>query len=51
MDVFVCWLCITALCALVANEKNRNIGIAILCGFLFGIFALIYYCFVGEKEP
>ena len=50
MEVFFCWLCIVVLCALIAKDKNRNIGIAILCGVLFGIFALIYYCVVGKKE-
>ena len=24
--------------------------LGLLCGFLFGIFALIYYCVVGKKE-
>ena len=38
------------LCALIASNKNRSVGVAALCGSVFGIFALIYYIAVSKNE-
>ena len=47
--VFI-WLCFAVLCCVIAKEKNRNEIVAFICGLIFGIFALIYYCVVDKKE-
>lgn len=36
------------ICALMAKKKDRSEGWAFFFGFLFGIFALIYYLFCEE---
>lgn len=47
---FYCYVCVATLCVLLAAEKNRNEAVAVICGFFFNIFALIYYCAVPPKE-
>lgn len=47
---FILALVFSVLCALIANAKNRSVLTAIICGFLFGIFAIIYYIAVDKKE-
>jgi len=37
-------------CGIIASNKNRSVGLAIFCGFFFGIFALIIYLLLGKKE-
>lgn len=41
---------ITYFCYKIAKDKNRNEFIAIILGIYFGIFALIYYLCVKEKD-
>lgn len=48
--VWIIWILMSGLCALLAKDKNRSVGLAILCGLLFGVFAVIYYIAVGKKE-
>lgn len=38
------------LCSLIANQNGRESSNAFWVGFLFGIFALIYYCAIGESK-
>ena len=47
---FYCYVCIATLCVLLATEKNRDEAVGVICGFVFHIFALIYYCAVPPKE-
>ena len=37
-------------CMIIASAKNRSVGNAFLASLFFGLFALIYYIFVGRKE-
>jgi hypothetical protein len=37
-------------CYQLAKGKNRNTGAAAVTGFLFGIFAVIYYLCVGKRH-
>jgi len=39
------------ICAIIASAKNKNALLGFIAGFIFGIFALIYYIFVGREEP
>ena len=47
---FYCYMCVVSLCVLLAAEKNRNEVVGLICGLLFHVFALIYYCAVPPKE-
>lgn len=47
---FYCYVCVATLCVLLATEKNRDECVGVICGFVFHIFALIYYCAVPPKE-
>lgn len=37
-------------CGVIANNKNRSIGLAVFCGAAFGIFALIVYLLLDKKQ-
>ena len=37
-------------CAIIASAKNKSVGKAFLAGIAFGIFALVYYIFVGRNQ-
>jgi len=38
------------ICYQLAKGKNRNTGAAAVTGFLFGLFAVIYYLCVGKRH-
>lgn len=38
----------TVICYLMAKSRGRNVGLAIVGGLLFGIFAIIYYAIAGD---
>ena len=38
------------LCGIIANKQNRSVGWGIIFGELFGIFAIIAYLIIGDKE-
>jgi hypothetical protein len=50
MIVIVVWLLCGIGCLLLAQNKNKNAGLALVMGLLFGVFALIYYA-VSSGEP
>lgn len=50
MEVLFFMIFFAICCGIVANNKNRSVGLAIFCGFFFGIFALIIYLLLGKKE-
>lgn len=37
-------------CGIIASNKNRSEGLAVFCGAVFGIFALIVYLLLSKKE-
>ena len=38
------------LCSMIASAKGKSGGIGCLAGFLFGIFALIYYACIPKVD-
>ena len=48
--IFFIWTACAVVCYNLAKAKNREAGVAAVCGFFFGIFALIYYCAVPKLE-
>ena len=44
------WVVCGFLCYKLAEAKNRDPGVAAVCGFFFALFALIYYCAVPKLE-
>ena len=46
----IIWLLFGLLCAIIASSKNKNVGMAILGGILFGPFALLYYIFASSEK-
>ena len=48
--MFFIWIACAVVCYNLANAKGREAGVAAVCGFLFGVFALIYYCAVPKLE-
>ncbi len=44
---FGCWVT----CIIIARQKGRSIPLAVLSGFFFGIFALVYYLAVSAVGP
>lgn len=49
MDFFFQFLCM-CICIIIANKNNRNIVIAGILGFIFIIFAVIFYWALGKKQ-
>ena len=49
MTFLGCSFTVGVICGIIAAAKNKSIEIAFLCGFLFNIFALVYYCFCKSK--
>ena len=47
----VIWVLLALWCKKIAEKNHRDEGIAVLLGFLFGIFAVIGYYIAGEKTP
>uniref|UniRef100_A0A7C3WW89 Zinc-ribbon domain-containing protein n=1 Tax=Dictyoglomus turgidum TaxID=513050 RepID=A0A7C3WW89_9BACT len=47
--IFISLLC-SILCYFLARKKERNKIVALFAGFLFGIFAIIYYLIVGKPK-
>lgn len=41
------WMCV---CVRIANNNNRNSIVAGILGFLFGIFAVLFYWAIGENK-
>lgn len=50
MEFVIFWLLFGGCCFAIAKNKNRNEWVALICGILFGIFALIYYIVVDKKK-
>ena len=50
MEFLIFWLIFAFACFMLAKKKNRNEWLAAFMGFVFGIFALIYYLVV-DKVP
>ena len=48
--LFSVWVACGFLCYKLAEAKNRDPGVAAVCGFFFALFALIYYCAVPKLE-
>ena len=48
--MFFIWIACAVVCYNLANAKGREAGVAAVCGFLFGVFAMIYYCFVPKLD-
>lgn len=51
MTVLIFMMFFAICCGIIANNKNRSVGLAIFCGFFFGIFAFIIYLLLGKKQP
>ena len=49
MEYIIFWALFGGCCYAIAKNKNRNEWVALTCGILFGIFALIYYIVVDKK--
>lgn len=41
------WMCV---CVKIANKNNRNSVVAGIAGFMFGIFAVLFYWAIGENK-
>ena len=50
MEYIIFWLLFGGCCFAIAKNKNRNEWVALGCGVLFGVFALIYYIVVDKKK-
>ncbi len=50
MFFIIIWLLFGLLCAVIAANKNKSVGAAVLSGIIFGPFALIYYIFASSEE-
>jgi hypothetical protein len=52
MEAFIIftWCFWAVLCGILADKKNRSIGWGIVSGFIFGIFAVIYYLCVSKQK-
>jgi hypothetical protein len=48
--VLACWIAWPIICANLAGSKGRDVGMAVLGGILFGLFAVIYYAAVPKLE-
>ena len=48
--MFFIWTACAVVCYNLAKAKNREAGVGAVCGFLFGVFALVYYCAVPKLE-
>jgi hypothetical protein len=48
LELLPLWLIFGTLCYWLAEKKGRNKVIGFFAGFLFGIFAIIYYLAVSE---
>lgn len=51
MTVLIFMMFFAICCGIIANNKNRSVGLAIFCGAFFGIFAFIIYLLLGKKQP
>lgn len=36
-------------CGIIANNKNRSVGLAIFCGAFFGIFAPVLFLYLNNN--
>lgn len=41
------WMCV---CIRIANNNNRNSIVAGILGFLFGLFAILFYWAIGKNK-
>lgn len=53
MEVFggLVWIGCWVACIFIARQKGRSAPLAVLAGFFFGIFALVYYLAVPAIAP
>ena len=45
-----CWILWPVLCYNLATRKHRSGGLAVVAGILFGLFAVLYYATVGDRD-
>ena len=50
MITLIVWICMAALCYMIAEKNGRSTGLAICLGILFGIFAVIGYLIAGTAN-
>ena len=48
--IILAWLACGGLSAYIAQQKNRNVGIWAIMGFLFGIFGLLIIALLSKVE-
>lgn len=49
MFMFVAAIVFSVICASMAQRRGRSVGLAIFGGFIFGLFAVIYYLIAGDS--
>lgn len=53
MDILfsiILWILCSYACYKIAKKNGRNTTLAIIMGLMFGIFAVLIYVFIEEKE-
>jgi len=48
--IVVIWIILGIVCQNLAISKGRDGGLGCICGFLFGVFALLYYLSVSPLK-
>lgn len=46
----IIWILCGVGCMKLAENKNRNQGLAFVMGCLFGVFALVFYLLIGNSK-
>ena len=48
MGVVIIWMVFAGICWYIADKNGRNVPLAVVLGFLLGIFAVIGYAIAGS---
>lgn len=49
MEYIIIWILFGGICYFLAEKKNKNTGLAVIMGVIFGIFAVLYYAFCDSE--
>jgi len=49
MITLACAIVFSIICAFMAARRDRSIGAGVVGGFIFGLFAVIYYLIAGDS--
>lgn len=49
--IFIFMISFAICCGIIADVNNRDVLLGIIFGAIFGIFAVIIYLLLGEKQP